>query len=110
MFSEPTFRVPSALELTPEKLHDFLSLASSPSLVDTGSPGSSVKSEPASELRDEGMDCVGSPPPPSFAQVVTENVWFKCIPLNIFSLSGCMLASIIKFRVNRLLDVIDTWG
>lgn len=59
--------MPSALELTPEKFHDFLSLASSPPLLDTGSPG---PSDPAPEPKGEGSPLtVGSPPAPSFAQV-----------------------------------------
>ena len=82
------FRVPSALELTPEKFHDFLSLASSPSLVDTtvtGSPDVSAKTgassgrknlqeSPSSGQREsrETSPIVGSPPAPSFAQV---GVW-----------------------------------
>ncbi len=71
--SEYTFRVPSALELTPEKFHDFLSLASSPSLVE---PGSARQSQPLgtekigtspSPLGKENV--ASTPSPPSFAQV-----------------------------------------
>ena len=62
---EPTYRVPSALELTPEKLHDFLSLTSSPSLTDASSP----KAETNPEVKGEGNGLVVTPSPPSFAQV-----------------------------------------
>ena len=65
---EPAFQVPSAMELTPEKFHDFLSLASSPSLSDSGSPKVAFQSmQPTSKESDTSL--VGSPPAPSFAQV-----------------------------------------
>lgn len=69
---EPTFRVPSALELTPEKFHDFLPLASSPSLLGGGSPElvatpTTQQSNPAVE--EDVAQVVGTPSAPSFAQV-----------------------------------------
>ena len=66
--SEPVYRVPSVLELTPEKFHDFLSLTSSPSLLDAGSPEAATKSDPL-EGNGEGSGTVETPLPPSFAQV-----------------------------------------
>lgn len=61
----------SALELTPEKFHDFLSLASSPALLDTGSPDPALKPKPAVGPKEEAVESesVGTPPAPSFAQV-----------------------------------------
>ena len=57
--------MPSALELTPEKFHDFLSLTtSSPSLLNGGSPEAVTKLETT-----RAEDLLGTPPPPSFAQV-----------------------------------------
>lgn len=67
---EPTFRVPSALELTPEKFHDYLSLASSPPLsleVATRSSQSHAEEDAGGGEAVPQVD--GTPPAPSFAQV-----------------------------------------
>lgn len=64
--------MPSALELTPEKFHDFLSLASSPALLESGSPEAAQSNQTRAE--DDAGGCeraqvVGTSPVPSFAQV-----------------------------------------
>lgn len=56
--------MPSALELTPEKFHDFLSLTSSPAITKAGSPETVVQSH-AEEVGKEAEQA------PSFAQVYT---------------------------------------
>jgi hypothetical protein len=60
--AEPAFLVPSALELTPEKFHDYLSMASSPTVLKSGSPEAEVQ-------EDVGHGGNNGTSPPSFAQV-----------------------------------------
>lgn len=72
--SEPAFQVPSAMELTPEKFHDFLSLASSPSLSDSGSPKVTFQSMRPTSVEGGDTSSVGSPPAPSFAQALQGGV------------------------------------
>lgn len=68
--TELSFPVPSAVELTPEKFHDFLSLASSPALVVERQSQPQSPSRASDGAKDNDM---GTPPPttvaPSFAQV-----------------------------------------
>ena len=62
----------SALELTPEKFHDFLSLASSPAILKSGSPGAAAADKSCTEgdVGGEALQVVGTPAP-LFSQVHT---------------------------------------
>ena len=102
LISEPTYQVPSTFELTPEKLHDFLSLASSPSLLERRSlEGTDSHHSDSSEVKDgltNGTAKDGNVP--SFAQVSQHHT---CIYSHLSALtSGSVIAGSSPEQVSCL--------
>lgn len=105
VFLEQMFRVPSALELTPEKFHDFLSLASSPAILKSGSPEAADTSCTEDVGGEEALQVVGTPPAPSFSEVHTFSNSFKqcnCCVLCVLGFAGKVASQSVSQRYDWL--------